>query len=347
MKKSACLTVAILVLGIGFFWGPTIEAGEADFYKGKTMTLMVPFPPGGGFDLYARALMPFIKKYTGADLVVLENKPGGGGNIAYNQLFNAVKQDGLTICIGQSETLVYNTLVFEMHEAKYDLSRFPILARLSWEDCMMIADPKSGIKSLDDLKKATKVTAAVTGTNDKSACATSALADALGLNNLKMIAGYSGSKDALMAVLRSETNIASGYSVSSLMEYVKADKVMPVCVYGTDKSPLLPNTPALYEMKMIEAGKRTLDVFVKTLQMGRVILTSPGIPEDRLAFLAKAVGQAIQDPEYNAEVVKMKQEAVKFMDVNGCRKLLSEIQEPLKDKAERERIKTVISKKYF
>jgi tripartite-type tricarboxylate transporter receptor subunit TctC len=347
MKKAlvAGFLMALLVI-VG---GPQIGAGAGpeDFYKGKTITFMVPFPPGGGFDVYARALIPYMKRYTGADLVVLENKPGGGGNIAYNQLFNAVKPDGLTICIGQSETLVYNTLVFEMQEAKYDLAKFPILARLSWEDCMMIADPKSGIRSLEDLKKAKHITAAVTGTSDKAACATSALADALGLNNLKMIAGYGGSKEALMAVLRSETNIASGYSVSSMMEYIRSDKVVPVCVYGSERSPLLPNTTALYEMKMTEEGKRTLDVFVKTLQLGRVILTSPGIPRDRLEFLTKAVAQAIRDPEYNEEIVKMKQEKVKFLDIDGCRKLFSQIQEPLKDKVERGRIKSIISKKYF
>jgi tripartite-type tricarboxylate transporter receptor subunit TctC len=170
-------------------------------FKGKTMSYIVPFPPGGGYDYFARVTAPFIQKYAGVDKVIVENKPGAGGLVAYNYLYNEAKPDGLTICIVQGPTMFTRAIV-ATEGIKYDLGRFTVVGRINTEPNMAVAGAKTGFKSVADLKSAPKFTGAVTSKDDLSAVSAAIMAEALGLSKMKLVPGYAGSSEAILSVVR-------------------------------------------------------------------------------------------------------------------------------------------------
>lgn len=302
-----------------------IAAGSPqEFYKGKTMKFMVPFSPGGGFDAYARALKPHLEKYLGVANVVIINKPGAGGNICYNELYNSVKPDGLTICISQGETLAYNKL-WDLPEAKYEPDGFSFLGRIVWEETCTLLGTKSPYKSVEDLKKADVVKAACPGMEDKSGTAVSSTFYALGLNNLKRVVGYGGSREALAAALKGEADIAPGFSVGGILKFVKAGNLVPLWVDSTQRHSKLPDTPAIYELGIVKGREKPLNLYVDSLRLGRIIIAPPGIPQDMLLFLAEAVEKAISDPGYGKDLKKMKRDEPRFLDGVKSRDLMKRI----------------------
>lgn len=321
--QTAILVVTLSVLLIS--GSPVMAASSGkDFYKGQTVKFVVPFNPGGGFDTYARALAPYIKKYTGAANVVIINKPGAGGNIAYNELFNAAKPDGLTICLAQGETLAFNKL-WDLEEAKYTPDEFSFLGRVVWEETCTLLGTKSDIKSFEDIKKAQVVKAASPGVEDKSGTCVSSAFYALGLENLKKVVGYSGSREALAAALKNEADIAPGFSVGGIMKYIKAGNLVPLWMEARQRHPDLPNTPTIYELGVVKGREKPLDLYVDSLELGRMIIAPPRMPQETLRFLAGVVAQAINDAEYGKDLKKMKQDEPRFLDGEKTRALMQKI----------------------
>jgi len=315
------LSVAILVSGSAMAKAASTPEG---LYKGQTVKFVVPFRPGGGFDTYARALAPYIEKYSGAANVVIINKPGAGGNIAYNEMFNAVKPDGLTICLAQGETLAYNKL-WDLEEAKYAPEAFSFLGRLVWEESCTLLGTKSHIKSFEDLKKAGVVKAASPGVEDKSGTCVSAAFYALGLDNLKKVVGYAGSREALASALKNEADIAPGFSVGGIMKYVKAGSLVPLWIESAERHPKLPDVPTIYERGVIKERQKPLDLYVDSLQLGRMIIAPPGMPEETLRLLAGIIEKAANDPGYSNDLKKMKQDEPRFLDGARARAQMQKI----------------------
>lgn len=315
------LSIAILVSGMSV---ATAASSPEGLYKGQTVKFVVPFNPGGGFDTYARTLASYIKKYTGAANVVIINKAGAGGNIAYNDLFNAERPDGLTICLAQGETLAYNKL-WDLPEAKYAPEEFSFLGRIAWEESCTLLGKKSELKSFEELKKAGSVKAACPAIEDKSGTCVSADFYALGLNNLKKVVGYAGSRESLAAVLRNEADIAPGFSISGIMKYVHSGDLLPLWLESRERNPSLPDTPTIYERGVTKGKEGPLDLYVDTLELGRTIIAPPNMAKDTLRFLQGAIEKAIKDPEYANDLKKMKQDAPRFLEGEKSRALMQKI----------------------
>lgn len=344
MKKRTFFLAAMLCLGtlLVHVSDTLASSPPQEFYKGKTMKLIVPFRPGGGFDAYARALVKYIKKYTNAKHIVIINKPGAGGNIAYNELYNSVEPKGLTICIAQGETLAYNKL-WDLPEAKYKPEEFSFFGRVVWEESCTLLGTMSPYKSFEDLKKAKLFKAACPGISDKSGTAISVAAEALGLNNLKKVVGYGGSREALAAVLRGEADVAPGFSVSGILKFVQAGNAVPLWVDSTERSPKLPQTPTIYELGGTSGREGPLNLYVRALRLGRVIIGPPGIPADRLKFLTETIGMAIKDPGYSKDLEKMKRDKALFLEGEKCLELMKQVVGITKE--EKEELKRIVFKK--
>ena len=279
---------------------------------------------GFGFDAYARALMPYIKKYSGAANVVIINKPGAGGNIAYNELFNTIKPDGLTICLAQGETLAFNKL-WDMEEAKYAPEEFTFLGRVVWEETCTLLGEKSSLKSVADIKKAKLVKAACVALQDKSGTCVSAEFYALGLDNLKKVVGYAGSREALAAALKNEADIAPGFSVGGIMKYVKAGSLIPLWIDANERHPRLPEVPTIYELGVVKGHTGPIDIYVNALQLGRMIIAPPGMTKETYDLVEGIVAKAIKDPGYATDLKKMKRDEPRFLEGQKSRALMQKV----------------------
>jgi tripartite-type tricarboxylate transporter receptor subunit TctC len=239
-------------------------------------------------------------------------------------MYNAIKPDGLTICLAQAETLAYNK-IWDLPQAKYEPDKFSFLARVVWEESCTLTNTKSPYKSLEDLRKADVIKAACPGLEDKSGTSVSSSFYAFGLKNLKKVVGYGGSREALAAVLKGEADIAPGFSVGGILRFVKGGKLRPLWVDSTKRHPKLPDTPAVFELNIIKGQDGPLSLYVESLKLGRVIIAPPGIPQGRLGFLAGAVAEAIKDPGYGKGLKKMKRDEPRFLEGDKTRDLMKKI----------------------
>jgi tripartite-type tricarboxylate transporter receptor subunit TctC len=133
--KALALIVASAALSLG---AATAKADEADFFKGKTMRLVVGYGTGGGYDAYARMIAPYLSKRTGANVVV-ENQPGAGGLTALNRTYIA-PGDGLQIMIVNGTAAGLSQIV-EEPGVKYDLGKFGILGIVSASPWVWLVNP--------------------------------------------------------------------------------------------------------------------------------------------------------------------------------------------------------------
>jgi tripartite-type tricarboxylate transporter receptor subunit TctC len=184
---------------------PTVPA--QDFYKDKTLTIIVGYSPGGSFDLYARVIARYVGRYLpGNPTRVVENMPGAGGLIVANHLYNRVKPDGLTIGAWASPLVLQQIMGNEA--AQFDGRKFGYLGIPSPYDTVCTFNEKSGITKMDDwinAKRPLKISAIGPGTSTSDI--PKLLKAALNLP-MDVIDGYKGGADARLAV---ESGEVDGY----------------------------------------------------------------------------------------------------------------------------------------
>ena len=281
--------------------GPVMAQPAAEFYKGKTVRFIVGVGVGGGFDAYARMLAPHIGKVLDATVVV-ENLPGAGGLLALNQMAVAAP-DGLRFKIlnGTPSLLAQ---ILEQENIKYDLTTMPHLAGVAAEPWGVLVGTHTGIKTPQDLvKPGQKIRWGGTGPTGGPSDGASLTCQALGLD-CRVVLGYRGSAEIALAVQRGELD---GLYVTdaSLAQYLNAQQGLVVAMASRERSKVLPAVPTLYEtLKLTKEQEWWLDFRAELNSYGRVLLTMPGIPADRLAHLRAAIAKVLTDPAVIAEGAK-------------------------------------------
>jgi tripartite-type tricarboxylate transporter receptor subunit TctC len=294
-----------LAAGIAAF-APFASAGaaEGDWLKGETVRFVVGYSPGGGYDAYARMLAPHFEKRTGATVVV-ENRPGGGGMTALNQLVRG-KPDGLTMQVLNGEPSIMWQLVKQTGVA-YDMGKVSLLGRIQEEPHFMIVNPKLPDTLKEIVAKGDKVKFTATRRIDNLSDYAAVLCEALKMN-CQIITGYKGSKEAGLAVMNGEAD-ALTISESSGFNYAQGGKTKIVATIGHKRSALMPNMPTVYEMfNLTPEQKWWLDYRLGIKAIGRCLIGPPGIPADRLAYLQKVWKDILTDPAVIAEGKKQSHE---------------------------------------
>lgn len=278
----------------------TANAAEGDFLKGATVRFVVGYAPGGGYDFYARMLAPHFAKRTGATVVV-ENKPGGGGTTSLNQLFRA-KPDGLTMQMLNGESAVIAQLTKQPGVA-YDMTKVSIYGRVLEEPSYVIVNPKWPDTMKEIVATGKKIKFSAGSRTDNLGDWAAVVCEGLRMN-CQIITGYKGSKGASLAVMNGEAD-ALTISESSAINYAKGGKTKLVVTVGHTRSPKRPNIPTVYEMfQLTPEGKWWFDFRLGIKAIGRVIVGTPGIPQDRLSYLQKVWREILTDPAVIAEGAK-------------------------------------------
>lgn len=267
------------------------------FYRGKNVRFIVGVGVGGGFDAYARMIAPYLSKELGATIIV-ENLVGAGGLLALNQVY-AAQPDGLRLLIVNGTPAGLGQLLGQ-DNLRYDLMKFAHLGIISAYPWIWLAGHKTGVRNVSDALAGGEIRWGGTGPADGPADGAATTCEALKLK-CNIVLGYKGSAEIALAIERGEVD-ALYVSDSSAASYVQAGQAHAVASMARARSPLLPATPSVFEQaKLSPQQEWLLDFRANLNDLGRILVTTPGMPGDRLAFLQAAVRRALTNRDLIAE----------------------------------------------
>jgi tripartite-type tricarboxylate transporter receptor subunit TctC len=300
VSKILCAT-ACLALGAHAASAQSV----ADFYKGKTVQIVVGFGVGGGYDLYARALSRYLGKHVpGNPNVVVQNMEGAGSVRAANYVYIGSPQDGTVIAAVNQNMPMYQLLGGA--GAKFEAAGMQWLGSMTNSNGLLYTWHTSGIKTLEDAKKKEVPMGAVGAASD-SVIFPNLINEMIG-TKFKPITGYAGSSQIHLAMERGEVMGRGGNSWASVqtanMSWVKENKINILIQVGLEKEPDLPNVPLLLDLVKDEERKSVIRVVSLPTALGYGHWVAPGVPKDRVAALRKAYAAVMKDPEFLAEVKK-------------------------------------------
>lgn len=340
--RPAILSLGMAAACIGFTHAASAQDDQAAFYKGKTVRIIVGYGPGGGYDIYARMIAPFLEKELGSTVIV-ENQPGAGGLNALNRLFIAKPQDGTQMMLVNGTAAALGQLL-EQSNVRYDLTKVGQLGIVSASPWMWLAGQQAPIKAPAD---ATKLKEPLrwggAGLTDGLSDGASITCEALQVP-CKIILGYKGSSDVVLAMERGEVD-SMYISDSSSNNYVKAGQAKPMAAMSRERSKLFPDVPTIYEaVELTKEGEWWVDFRAAVDDIGRMLVTAPGVPAERLTFLQQAVQRALTNEELIAEGEKT-QRYIDFVDAPQTGKLVARVLTDITPE-QRKQVNQVVLKKY-
>ncbi|MPZ41520.1 MAG: hypothetical protein GEU95_26450 [Rhizobiales bacterium] len=278
----------------------------ADFYKGKTVTIVVSTSTGGGYDALARVISRHIGKYIpGNPNVVVRNMPGAGGISAVNWLYNAADQDGTTIGLVQNGTPLEPLLGTKA--ARYDATKFNWLGTSSYEVSVTLLWHTVPVNTVADLRSR-EISIGATGANSTHAFYARVLNATLG-TKMRIVAGYPGQAEIYLAIERGEVDGSAGLFYSALVqarpEWVTEKKAKIVLQYGPQRLKELPDVPFVADLLKNEDDKMLMMASSAPQALGRPLMLPPGVPSDRVAAMRKALADTFNDPAFQTEAEKI------------------------------------------
>jgi tripartite-type tricarboxylate transporter receptor subunit TctC len=282
------------------FSGPV--SAQSDFYKGKTVTIILSSAAGGGYDVLGRFIAQHLPKHLpGNPTVIVKNMPGAGGIVAANFLYNVAPKDGLTV--GGLQNNVPFEPLFGTKEAQFDPTKFIWLGTPSRETAILAVSGTTPVDNWEQVKT-TEITVGSSGKNSTPSFYGRLLNEVLDLK-LKIIVGYQSQTEAFLAMERDEINGYPSVFYNSLMAtkptWLKEGKVKLLVQMGDQKEKEIADVPFLPDLIANEDDKRLAEAAFAPLSTGRPYLLPPGVPEDRAAMMRKAFADTFADPEFVAE----------------------------------------------
>jgi tripartite-type tricarboxylate transporter receptor subunit TctC len=295
--KRALLCSMLALMGQGGAQAQSVEA----FYRGKSVNLIIGYPPAGANDVYARIVARHLGQYIpGHPSIVARNTPGAGSLIAASRIFNIEPQDGTTL--GLLVPTIHLDEKLGNPAAKYQAVGFNWIGRLAPALNITFINSTSAVKTIEDAF--TKV--AVLGATGKSATNSiypTVLNNVLG-TKFKVVNGYEGSAAAMIAMERGEVEgHSSTYDSLKAVhpDWIAEKKVNIVVQYMLHRHPDLSDVPTSLEVAKTDAQRAILSAISSASEIGKFILTTPGVPADRVAALRRAFDAMVNDPDFIAD----------------------------------------------
>ena len=304
--RLVLLFLVVIVMAVSVAGSASAKSIEdaAAFYKGKNLTLVVPYKPGGGYDTWGRLLAPYLGKYTGTRVIV-KNMPGAGGMLGINEVYNA-RPNGLTINIQNAVAAVTNQLV-GVKGVRYDLLKYNWLGRVTTDTRVLAMRKGASVKSIEALiKSKTPIKIGATGLGGSTYVDAVVTKKALNLP-IEIVHGYDSSSEVDLGLLRGEIDGTYG-SYSSRLKMVKGGEQFLIMQSGTARVAVLPDIPTWFEVASSEKAKNILAVLTAMHGTGRPLAAPPGVAPERVAFLRQALDKTMQDPDFLKSVKKAKKE---------------------------------------
>ena len=295
----ACLT-ALAVSGSG----PALAQSGGEPLAGKTVTMVIGFGPGGGYDLWGRTLARHIGRHLpGKPTVVPQNMPGAGSLIAANHIYSAAPKDGTVLgIIARDAALAELT---GLQGARFDARKFTWVGSPATETNVCIAYHTAKVKSAKDLFQQ-ELISGNTGPGTGTSTYPKALTGLLGMK-FKSIGGFPSSSDVFLAMERGEVE-GMCESLDSVIgkrpDWIETKKVIVLFQAGTEPNPHLKDVPFILDLAKSEEDKHALRFLYAGQGIGRPFVAPPDMPADRAKMLQDAFNATMKDPEFIGDVKK-------------------------------------------
>ncbi len=299
----------------------------ADFYKGKTVDLYIGYSVGGGYDLYARLLARHLGQHIpGNPTIVPKNMEGAGSLRLANWLANAAPRDGTAFgTIGRA--VAFDPLL-GFPGAQFKGTDFSWIGSANNEVSICVSSATSKIATMEDLLTHEMVIGG-TGSSDDTVQFPRILNAVLG-TKFKIVTGYPGGNDVILAMERGEVQGRCGWSWSTVMathaDWVKQKKIHILAQLALHKHPELPDIPLITEFAQSKEQEQLLKLIFARQAVGRPFMAPPGIPKDRLAALRQAFMETMADKDFLADAERSKVEIVP-VDGEHVEQLIKEVYE--------------------
>jgi tripartite-type tricarboxylate transporter receptor subunit TctC len=270
----------------------------ADFYANKTITLVIGADVGGGYDAAGRLMARFLGRFIpGNPTLIVENMPAGGSLVAANYLFNVAARDGTFIGLMQRNVLTAKLTSPEV--VKFALDKFNWLGSLTKETGLVVTSSAAPVTSAADLFSHEVIVGGTIGTDTEI---TGRLLNAAIGTKLKIVSGYKGNADVLLAMDRGEVQGIADESWSNLKiakeEALRAGKLHLLLQNALQKAPELLNVPLALDYARNDTDRQTLALYFGQKMVARPVMAPPGVPPERLQLLRTAFMAMADNPEF-------------------------------------------------
>ncbi|MBI2367711.1 MAG: hypothetical protein HYV01_22290 [Deltaproteobacteria bacterium] len=307
MIQKKRLAIFVLCLLLATAVGRT-DVQAQDFYKGKTIRVIVATTPGGGFDAYSRAITRHMGKHLpGNPSFVVENMPGAGFLIGTNYLYNQAKPDGLTLgnWIG---TLVLHQVIGRKG-VEFDARRFEYVGAPIKNHDLCLMTRASGISGAEKwMASPTPVKLGATPPGSTPYDNAVVLREATGLP-MQIVSGYKGTAEIRLAIDAGEVAGLCGLSWASTKvtwrKQLESGEVKVVLQNSPAPHPDLPDVSLAINLAKTDVGRRLIQVALHDVSAITYLYSfPPGTPKDRVQIFRKAFQATLKDAEFVAEAKK-------------------------------------------
>ena len=304
VKPFLCFLSACAAL-----FSPAHAQSVSDFYKGKNVDLYIGYSVGGGYDLYARLLARHLGKHIPGNPTVLPRNMEGAGSLRLaNWLYSAAPKDGSAIGIISRGT-PFDPLL-SRPGIQFEAVKYSWVGSANNEVSVCVSSSRSGIVVFDDMKTKEIIVGAAGVSSDDDQFPR--VINAVFGTKMRVISGYPGGNDVVLAIERGEVNGRCGWSWSSMKSaqaaWLTENKVHILAQLALSKHADLPNVPLIIDLAQNDEQRQILRLIFARQGLGRPFLGPPGIPPDRLNALRQAFEATMKDREFLAEADKLKLE---------------------------------------
>jgi tripartite-type tricarboxylate transporter receptor subunit TctC len=293
-------------------------SAQTPFYQGKTIRVIIGYQPGDNHDQWARTYTRFLGRHIpGNPEFVAQNMPGAGAMIAANHVYNVTKPDGLTLgAIGGALIMAQIT---GRKEVQFDWPKFSWIGTPDVGGHLLYVRSDSPFKTVDDLRQASEPPkCSATGVGSTGYDLPRLLQDALGLK-FNVVSGYPGGAEQDLAMERGEVNcraitIEGFFGREPFLTWHKNGFVRILLQTEEKPNHRIPDVPTVFELmeryKIAEPKRRLVTTYLGLWGFGsRPIVSTPGVPADRVKILRDAWNKMFKDAEFNDELKKRRWEA--------------------------------------
>ena len=275
----------------------------------KAITILVSHAAGGGYDAYARLYGRHLSRFLpGQPTVTVRNMPGAAGVVMANSMATQATRNGSVIALGPGS--LATAAMFGSQGARYDAREFTWIGSLNNDVSVAVSRTDSPVKTLDDLLTKELVVGGA-GSSDNSVVHATILIRLFGAK-LKLVAGYNGSGETVLALDRGEVQGIAGWNYSSITtmrpDWLRDKTIRILLQLSLTKHPDLPDVPTIMELAKTDAQREILRLLFAQSAMGRVLFAPPGLPKAMVEAHRQAFDRMLADKEFLADVERSRLE---------------------------------------